>query len=268
MGGYKDNEKPHRELKPEPFLMSRYEITVGQFREFIEHEKYETDAEKRRFCYINGHLLKGKDITFLKGLLSFFGVEKSLVAKSDLYWDNPGFKQTDEHPVVCVSWNDAQAYLKWLSSKTYRDYRLPSEAEWEYATRATSDANYSWGDSLPECDTNAKNGANFDDDDQCGDLGTKEVGSYQENKLGLHDMHGNVSELVQDCKDRYKTKHTTAMAVELKDCRQRVVRGGSWSSHAEYLRSAKRSWLNHNSAGNYVGFRVVRDAFSTSSDQR
>ena len=284
MGGYKDNEKPHRELKPEPFLISRYEVTVGEFKEFVDDTKYETDAEKKGYCKVQGNIVDDseRDSGFIQSVSSFLKglnkgdddkeVKKSTAKrgrrffeKSNSYWDNPGFEQTENHPVVCVSWNDAQAYLKWLSGKTYRNYRLPTEVEWEYAARATSSTKYSWGDSLPVCDTNAKNGANFDDGKQCGDSGTVNVGSYQKNKLDLYDMHGNVHEWVQDCSQKNERYgDPTTIAVEPKDCLQRIVRGGSWNSPADSLRSAFRGFYNQDTPASNTGFRVVRDAFSAS----
>ena len=102
-------------------------------------------------------------------------------------WDNPNFAQTDNHPVTCVSWNDATKYAVWLSDKTGKNYRLPTEAEWEYAARAGTDTKYWWGNKI------GKNNANCDG---CGskwdDKQTAPVGSFAANAFGLHDVHGNL----------------------------------------------------------------------------
>jgi formylglycine-generating enzyme required for sulfatase activity len=146
-------------------------------------------------------------------------------------------------PVINVSWNDAQAYVQWLSQRTGQRYRLLTEAEWEYAARAGSTTNFSWGDQDPVCDQSARNGANFN---ACTDNRTRPVGSFQPNGFGLYDMHGNVWEWVEDCYDP--------------GCSYRVLRGGSWVSLPGSHRSAGRFGYNPPSLGrdDSVGFRVAR----------
>ena len=95
-------------------------------------------------------------------------------------WENPGFAQDDKHPVVCASWQDAQDYVKWLSGKTRKDYRLLSESEWEYVARAGTSSLYSFGDMITSSD------ANYDNNN----MGTVPLGSYDANAFGLHDVHG------------------------------------------------------------------------------
>ena len=157
-------------------------------------------------------------------------------------------------PVINVSWEDAVAYAKWLSDRTGERYRLPSEAEWEYAARAGSTTKYSWGN---------KKGRNRANCDGCGsqwdDERTAPVGSFSPNAWGLHDMHGNVWEWVQDCwNNRYRGAPTGGSAWESGDCSKRVLRGGSWYSRPKYLRAANR---DRNSTGRRLdvnGFRVAR----------
>jgi hypothetical protein len=144
-------------------------------------------------------------------------------------------------PVTNVSWNDAQAYVQWLSSQTGERYRLLTEAEWEYAARAGTTTNFSWGDQDPVCDQSAGNGANFGG---CTDDRTRPVGSFQPNGFGLYDVHGNVWEWVEDCYDG--------------SCSSRVIRGGSWANGPGWLRSPFRLWSYPGENDNVVGFRVAR----------
>ena len=117
--GDSDEKPPHLVTIPNPFAISRCEITVGQFKQFVQDAKYQTIAEK------NG-----------KGCFVWNVDQKTFEQQPERNWKNPGFAQTDAHPVVCISWDDAQAYVKWLSHRTGAVYRLPSEAEWEYVARA------------------------------------------------------------------------------------------------------------------------------------
>ena len=153
-------------------------------------------------------------------------------------------------PVINLSWHDAQAYCDWLSQLTKHSYRLPSEAEWEYACRAGTETAYSTGKTI------AKHQANFDGEQ------TLPVGSFPSNAFGLYDMHGNVWEWVQDCwHDNYQNALTDG-SVWLKndggDCDRRVVRGGSWLDIPLDLRSANRISYFTVAAINYLGFRITR----------
>ena len=156
-------------------------------------------------------------------------------------------------PVINVSWDDAQEYVAWLSAQTGAKYRLPSEAEWEYAARAGRTTKYHWGNEV------GANLANCYDD--CGDQWeyTATVGSFRPNGFGLHDMHGNVWEWVQDCWNYgYAGAPSDGAAWLTGDCSRRVLRGGSWHYVPLALRAAVR---DRNSAGNRyddVGFRVAR----------
>lgn len=156
-----------------------------------------------------------------------------------------GYRPSDEgwgrgnRPVINVSWNDAQAYVQWLSQRTGQRYRLLTEAEWEYAARAGTTTTFSWGDQGPVCDQVVRNGANFD---ACVDDRTRPVGSFQSNGFGLYDVHGNVFEWVEDG-----------------DPSSRAVRGGSWGYSQIFLGSAMRHIRGIPSYRNFnFGFRVAR----------
>jgi formylglycine-generating enzyme required for sulfatase activity len=132
-------------------------------------------------------------------------------------------------PVINVSWDDAQAYVAWLSKKTGQPYRLPSEAEWEYAARAGTTSRYWWGNDVP-----TSKQANFGDHVNK----TSKVGSYPANPWGLHDMNGNVWEWVEDCwNESYEGAPNDGSAWPSGDCGRRVRRGGSWNVHPGVFRA-------------------------------
>jgi sulfatase modifying factor 1 len=189
----------------------------------------------------------------------------------NLSWRNPGYPQQGDHPVACINWNDAQAYVTWLSQKTGKRYRLPSEAEWEYAARAgTSTARY-WGDdSSRACafaniaDQSLKNqepewlraphGCND------GHTYTAPVGKFRPNSFGLHDMIGNVMEWVEDCYNpSYVGAPTDGRAWTSGDCKQRRLRGGSWINQPKHARAANRTEEETSKKHLFmVGFRPAR----------
>jgi formylglycine-generating enzyme required for sulfatase activity len=159
-----------------------------------------------------------------------------------------GYRPNDEGwgrgnlPVINVSWNDAQAYVQWLSQRTGHQYRLLASAEWEIAARAGTTTRYSWGDQDPVCDLTAPNGANSS---ACLPRRSLPVGSFNPNGFGLYDVHGNVWEWVHDCHDS--------------NCSRRVARSGSWSTFGpEGIGSAERVDALPLIRYNYFGFRVAR----------
>ena len=160
-----------------------------------------------------------------------------------------------DRPVSGVSWEDAAAYARWLSDQTGERYRLPSEAEWEYAARAGTTTAYSWGQGLgrdrASCDGC---GSRWDDE-------AAPVGSFAANAWGFHDVHGNVSEWVVDCWHESYAGAPAGGSAWLSggDCRRRVLRGGSWLGRPAYLRSARRARLDAGLRFANVGFRVARD---------
>ena len=153
-------------------------------------------------------------------------------------------------PVIHVSWSDAHRYVQWLSRETRKDYRLLSEAEWEYAARAGATTRYHWGNSISPADANY---------DASGFGRTLEAGSYTGNGWGLHDVHGNVYEWVQDCWNRsYQGAPSDGSAWESGDCHKRVLRGGSWYNSWRNLRATLRVRLASGERGNGDGFRVAQ----------
>ena len=170
-----------------------------------------------------------------------------------------GFRPDDvwgrgDRPVINVSWDDGQAYVRWLSREAGEQYRLLSEPEWEYAARAGSQTLYAWGDEIGRDRANC---------DGCGsrweDESTAPVGSFAPNAFGLHDMHGNVWEWVEDCvNNSYAGAPSDGTAWVSGNCEYRVLRGGSWGSDPRILRSAYRGWNSTGNRYNYLGFRVAR----------
>ena len=158
-------------------------------------------------------------------------------------------------PVIFVSWDDAQSFIGWLNQKIDGNYRLPTEAEWEYAARARTTTKYSWGNDI------GSNRANCDND-YCGDSWeyTAPVGSFPANAWGLHDMHGNVQELVEDCWNReYTGAPSDGRAWTSGNCSRCMRRGGSWLDRPGILRSAYRFWFSRSGRNSGIGFRLAQD---------
>ncbi|WP_366083857.1 formylglycine-generating enzyme family protein [Nitrosomonas sp.] len=250
------NEGPqHWVTIPKPFAISRCEITVGQFKQFVQETNHRTTVEENR-----------------KGCYVWNAEKKQAEQLPDHNWKNPGFTQDDHHPVVCVSWDDAQAYVKWLSQRTGAQYRLPTEAEWEYVARAgTQTARFYQDDK--QCDyanglgqeTKSIAGSDWVLAD-CSDsyVYTAPVASFAENHFGLFDLLGNAGEWTEDCwHDNYRpeSKPNDGSAwgkADGGDCNSRVVRGGSWFGDPQGLRSALRFRIITDEAGVVLGFRIAR----------
>ena len=160
-----------------------------------------------------------------------------------------------KRPVIEVSWNNiTKQYLPWLSRKASKTYRLPTEAEWEYVARAGTTTRYSWDDKIGKGNAVCNGCGSQWDNKQ-----TALVGSFKPNAFGLHDLHGNVWEWVQDCyNDSYRGAPTDGSAVTTGKCEGRVLRGGSWLHYPQALRSALRGRLKPDRLFIDIGFRVVR----------
>jgi formylglycine-generating enzyme required for sulfatase activity len=159
-----------------------------------------------------------------------------------------------KRPVIDVSWDDAQAFLNWLSQKTGKRYRLPTEAEWEYAARAGTPTNFSWGRDV------GANHANCEDCSPTPTRRTMPAGSFRPNGFGLYDTSGNVAEWVQDCwNDTYRNAPKDGAAWTTGQCGQRVLRGGSFSSRSNQVRSSSRFRYDRDVRYYANGFRVVRE---------
>lgn len=167
----------------------------------------------------------------------------------------PQYEAADyNRPVANVSWQDAQAYVQWLSKRTKKQYRLPTEAQWEYAARAGSVTPFFTGEDL----LNAANCVGCGS--EWGGKQTAPVGSFQPNQFGLYDMHGNVWEWVQDCwTDNYFGRGDNAAAISRQGCDRFVMRGGSWYNEADYARASYRGNEAPGFRDKGVGFRVVHD---------
>lgn len=250
--GRNPNEGPAQTVTlRDTFAIARNEVTVGEFRHFVQATNYRTEAEKWGGCY------------------NWTGKEWNLDGSKT--WRSPGFSQTDRHPVVCVSWNDAGRYLDWLSEQTGKRYRLPTEVEWEYAARAGTVTARSWGNNPHEaCDyanvADRSAEQQFSDWERkihnCrdGHVHTAPVGSFKPNRYGLFDMLGNVAEWVEDCyRDSYRGLPLDGAAWVPGDCTQRVLRGGSWGTGPRLVRSAVRFRNDHEFRSDYLGFRLAQD---------
>jgi formylglycine-generating enzyme len=253
-----DEEHPqHRVRITNPFYMGTYHVTRGQFRRFISDSGYKTDAE-------NG---------FEPGACGWYSAKREVAINKDYSWRNVGFEQTDEHPVVCVSWNDAVTFCKWLSKKEGKTYRLPTEAEWEYACRAGTTTRYYSGDD-PETLAKVANVADAtfrtglpghivtltSIKSSDGYLYTSPVGQFKPNAFGLYDMHGNAFQLCADLYDSdYYGKSPTDDPRGPDRGDNNVRRGGCWFSGPQFARSADRSFIEPLERSQFMGFRVVRE---------
>ena len=254
MGDLAGDGEPHEVRIADRFALSKYETTVAQFRRFVLATGYRTDAEQdtERGCF-SSELEKNK---------------WGWTARRS--WQELEYPLEDEQPVVCVSWADARAYVRWLRDGTRLPYRLPSEVEWEYAARARNETMYHFGDDEKLLckygnvadKTRWPDGRTFDNAAACldGNVYTTIVGSYRPNAFGLHDVVGNVWEWMADCWNGSDAGvPADGRAWETGDCKSHVVRGGSWSSTPEFLRrSASRLEITIGRRDSDVGFRVAR----------
>ena len=256
--GDKD-EKPVRTVRiTQPFALGKYEVTVGAFRRFVSATGYRTDAERNAGA---------------KGCHTWDASDGKWDWREGRDWRSPGFSQEDSHPVVCVSWNDAQAYIKWLSKESGQRYRLASEAEFEYALRAGGRTKWPWGDDAAGAcgyanvadQTNGPSGQSWGGDKhECrdGHWFSAPVGRFQANAFGLHDVSGNVWEWVQDCYEESgydKGQPVDGRAHEPStNCARRVYRGGGWHLNSWGTRSANRDWFAPGVRSYDLGFRLSR----------
>ncbi|MBL0709169.1 MAG: SUMF1/EgtB/PvdO family nonheme iron enzyme, partial [Sulfurimonas sp.] len=235
---YKSNEKPlHKVSIKKDFYIGKYEVTVGEFRKFIDATNYKTDADKEGSC-----------MTYTTNWTFTTKWEQ----KSGANWKNPGFSQTNNNPVVCVSWNDSKKYTKWLSKKTGKTYRLPTEAEWEFVARSGTTTKYSFGDS----DSSAGSFAWYDSNNNSK---THPVGLKKPNPWGIYDIHGNVWESCEDWYiDNYENTPRDGSAYNNKTS-YKVLRGGSWNNSSGFLRSANRGRGDPGNSNYGGGFRLLRE---------
>ncbi|MBX9590497.1 MAG: formylglycine-generating enzyme family protein [Hyphomonadaceae bacterium] len=219
-----------------PFAVGAFAVTRGEFAAFAAATGYTLDAG----CYV--------------------WTGTTWEERFDRSWQDPGFAQDDRHPVTCVDLKAAKAYVAWLSAKTGKTYRLPSETEREYATRAGTTTPFWWGSTI------ATDMANYNGTSPSvlGPIGawrqtTVRVDSFNPNAWGLYNVHGNVWDWTDDCWSERNAGNPGDGSVRTTgDCTWRVARGGAWNYHASYLRAAFRYWnLPHNRSG-VQGMRVAR----------
>ena len=253
---FKNEHPQHAVSITKPLFMGMHPITRGQFKQFVADTAYKTDTEKD------------------KKLLAWgWDSEKKQFSNDKKYsWKNTGFKQTDKHPVVNVTWNDALAFCKWLSKKEGKNYRLPTEAEWEYTYRAGTTTRYPTGDDpkslskvgeladltdvtvrakIPDWKYMIRATDNY--------VFTSPVGKSRPNAFGLYDMDGNA---FQWCADWYGDKYYAASPADdpsgPDSGTDRVIRGGTWNFRPLGARSAERNKTEPDSRNCSAGFRVVR----------
>jgi sulfatase modifying factor 1 len=257
------DEKPvHRVRITKPFFLGQHEVTVGQFRKYLEESNRTPES--------------------VSDGTGGYGFDPNKPAQGDAFagrdpkysWKNPGFAQTELHPVTNVTFEDAMAFCQWLSAKEGVKYRLPTEAEWEYACKAGTRTRYCNGDDpqalIKIANTfdagTVKNWQNYPDwqpfalQGSDGHDFTAPVGSYSPNAFGVYDMHGNVWEW---CSDYYSEDYYAQSPVEdpqgPESGRVRIRRGGSWHTWALYARSTYRNWNSESTRYTLVGMRLVRE---------
>ena len=273
-----DKELPLHSVFLSGYWIGKYPVTVAQYRAFVKETNYVTDSEKGEGSWIE----EGGKIRY------------------DVSWDKPNFKQEDNHPVICVSWNDANAYIKWLSQKIGIDFCLPTEAQWEKAARGTDQRTYPWGNQIPDgslanfADLNyrkrfGKEGRNSDASVNDGYAQTSPVNAYPKGQspYGVFDMAGNTIDWLYDWYEpeyysksplnnpngpvrnikRKKFKIPGGWASNLKRC----IRGGAWTDASGELslaegghsiRSDMRERTDQYSSDDHLGFRLARDDIS------
>lgn len=241
------DEKPVHSVCVDDFYMGKYEVTLGEFRQFVNGTNYRTEAETDGGCYVpkDGKIQKDSSIT----------------------WKNPGFQQTDRDPAVCISWNDANEFVTWKSKTTGDRYRLPTEAEWEYAARSGGKKyKYSWGNGNPSGNIADESGKRkfpgwtiwngYDD----GFVYTSPVGIFGPNEIGLYDMTGNVWEWTGDWYDeRFYRDSPKDDPKGPSGGTTRVLRGGAWNYNPGNSRVAYRGRNYPDYSYTVIGFRFAKN---------
>ncbi len=254
VGERRQTEAPPRAVTiSQAMYVGAHEVTVGQFAEFLKDTKYKTEAE-----------------TESRG--GYAWLEGRWQRSSTASWHNAGFVQTDDHPVCNVAWQDAVAFCKWLSQREGVTYRLPTEAEWEYACRAGTTTLFSTGDDPTSLDgsANVADAAVLEHHKHItwamswndGFAFTAPVGSFKSNNFGLFDMHGNVHEWCVDQYDAHAYAQSPATdPIGPNTGSQHIYRGGGWDNWVGFSRSADR-YGSHSDLirTQWAGFRVVREA--------
>ena len=250
---FTDEHPRHEVTIGRPFYMGVTPVTVDQFAAFVKDSGYKTDAEKDGWTFVF-EIRDGK------------GVSSTADGAS---WRKPGFEQTGNHPVVHISWQDAVAFCDWLSKKSGKPVRLPTEAEWEFAARAGTGAPFAFGESVGCRDVHFNSLFPYEERRErrkwyiplC--IPTPrplEVGSFPPNLWGLHDMHGNVQEFTSSpWRDSHVDLPRNGVYRRVGDEEWLVVKGGSWFDPAVACRSAARRRRHRTEMDTNLGFRVLRE---------
>jgi formylglycine-generating enzyme required for sulfatase activity len=242
-GRFDDEGPQHPVIIGAPFALGRFAVTLAEFAAFVE---------------ATGHRMFDGMVTFEN--------DKWETRKGHSF-RNPGFAQTARHPAVGVNWDDASAYCLWLSKTTGKDYRLPSETEWEYACRAGTATAFWWGSSISTGDANY-NGNHTYGAGKKGEYrkAAVAVDSFKPNPWGLLQVHGNVWEWCADnWHENYRGAPQDGSAWKGEDETRRVLRGGSWFDYPRSLRAARRNWNFAENRSDDAGFRVARTLFTPKS---
>lgn len=244
------------------FAVGRHEVTRGQFAAFVRESGYEAAGSQGCWDgYGRPEQVDPADARRKTGRNSL---------RAEYNWQNPGFAQDDSHPVVCLNEADIWAYMAWLSKKSAKKYRLLSESEFEYLVREGGSAAWPWGSEpngaclnanvsdLTRADVDRLDRAN-DNVFQCYDgfAHTAPVGSFKPNKLGIHDLIGNVWEITADCYGSLADVPRDGAPAMKSECTDFVSRGGSWDIFPYATRSGYRSRFDPKSRFSYHGFRVA-----------
>ena len=241
--GFIGSENPQHYVRMPSFAAGRYAVTKGEFASFVRASGYRTEAEQRGGC---------------------LGTNYQKVAAYN--WRNVGFAQGNDHPVVCVSWNDAQAYIQWLNQSSGGNYRLLSDAEREYAARGGTQTAFWWGENINVSQANYTPGYSWVNGAQEQDRkATVPVNSFSANRFGLHNVHGNVQEWTQDCWHEDYTGAPIDGSAWITGCNRdnlRVIRGGAWGWSKTYTRSASRVKFFQEASSYTVGFRLAKTLFA------
>ncbi|ATD67800.1 serine/threonine kinase [Luteimonas chenhongjianii] len=251
-----DNERPRHGVRFERgFAMGVREVSVGEFRRFVDATGYQSRAMRRGFS------------------MAYDERTGNFLRRSNVDWrsDYVGRPAGDTMPVLHVSAKDAQAYVDWLSAQSGHRYRLPSEAEFEYAFRSGSSERFPWGEGTPPEGTGNMTGAldrspsgrrwgNAFPDYGDGYWGPAPTGAFRPNSWGVHDLAGNVSEWMADCwHENYRRAPEDGSAWINPGCRNQVIRGGSWASSPAQTRASWRALAQVDTTNARLGFRVVRE---------
>jgi formylglycine-generating enzyme required for sulfatase activity len=233
---YAQEGPQHRAKIDHPFALGKLKVTREQFDAFVRETNYSIGDS----CYT---------------------IESGQVEeRAGRSFRNPGFVQETNHPAVCVNWDDAKAYVAWLARKTGKNYRLPSESEWEYAARAGTTTPFWWGTTITTEQANY-DGSTIYDGGSKGENREKTVAAddFKPNAWGLYQVHGNAFEWVEDCwNENYTNAPTDGSAIVAGNCARRVRRAGAWNYPASTLRSAYRDSRPASTRGSNLSLRVAR----------